>query len=134
MNFVDWCKARGAAAYPTQPRLLAEFVTGNASMGADWAESVVNDVVALNLQVGLANPAATPAVIGALTSIRSIEPPRSWPREQWAHFHALPLTTQRYVLRREAERDKEVRKLQNEVANLKRQGNKEVSHGEVATA
>lgn len=120
MNFVEWCRMRGVPAYPTQPRLLAQFIENNAKLGPDWAECVVNEIVAANLEVGLANPAATPAVIGALSALRAIDPPRSWPKDQWPHFAVLPLPTQRYLVERDTEVSKEVRRLQNQVADLKR--------------
>jgi hypothetical protein len=49
-----------------------------------------------------------------------IEPPRSWTKEAKARFEALDRDTQEYVAQREAERDREVRRVQNEAAELRK--------------
>lgn len=126
MNFVDWCKARGCTAYPTQPRLLAEFVSENANLGIDWAMRAIEETVTFNLELGLANPAATPAVIAALDKVELIERPRSWPKEQWPHFRLLPHATKKYVVARELDRDREIRRMQNSNAALKKELEKTV--------
>ena len=49
-----------------------------------------------------------------------IEPPRSWTKEARERFAALPRETQEYIAEREQERDREVRRSQNEVADAKK--------------
>jgi hypothetical protein len=46
----------------------------------------------------------------------SIEPPRSWTKEAKERWDALPPETQEYLAQREQERDREVRRSQNEAA------------------
>lgn len=45
-----------------------------------------------------------------------IEPPRSWTKEAKERWHSLPRETQEYLAQREQERDREVRRSQNETA------------------
>jgi hypothetical protein len=45
-----------------------------------------------------------------------IEPPRSWTKEAKEQWQALPRNTQEYLAQREQERDREVRRSQNEAA------------------
>lgn len=45
-----------------------------------------------------------------------IEPPRSWTKEAKERWNALPPETQEYLAQREQERDREVRRSQNETA------------------
>jgi hypothetical protein len=45
-----------------------------------------------------------------------IEPPRSWTKEAHERFASLPRETQEYVAQREQERDRELRRVQNESA------------------
>jgi hypothetical protein len=50
----------------------------------------------------------------------SIEPPRSWTKEAKERWAALPRETQEYLANREQERDREVRRSQNEAAEAKK--------------
>jgi hypothetical protein len=45
-----------------------------------------------------------------------IEPPRSWKAEEKERFSSLPRETQAYIAERETERDREIRRSQNEAA------------------
>lgn len=49
-----------------------------------------------------------------------IEPPRSWTKEAKERFAALPRDTQDYIAQREQERDREIRRTQNEVADQRK--------------
>src|SRR5689334_11811075 len=45
-----------------------------------------------------------------------IEPPRSWTKDEKERFRSLPRETQEYLAARETERDREIRRSQNEAA------------------
>lgn len=49
-----------------------------------------------------------------------IEPPRSWTKEAKEQWQALPRNTQEYLAQREQERDREVRRSQNEAAEQRK--------------
>ncbi len=49
----------------------------------------------------------------------SVEPPRSWSKEEKERFSQLPRETQEYLTRRETERDTALRRGQNEAATLR---------------
>ena len=49
-----------------------------------------------------------------------IEPPRSWTKEARERFAALPRATQEYLASREQDRDREVRRSQNEAAEQRK--------------
>jgi hypothetical protein len=49
-----------------------------------------------------------------------IEPPRSWTKEERQRFQSLPRETQEYLSVREQERDREVRRSQNEAAEARK--------------
>jgi len=53
-------------------------------------------------------------------SLPPIEPPRSWTKEAKQRFQSLPRETQEYLRVREQERDREVRRSQNEAAQARR--------------
>jgi hypothetical protein len=71
--------------------------------------------------IGLADPTQGGPVSAAVNEIAKIEPPRSWPKEHKLRFTSLPYDVKRYVAAHEAERDKVVRRAQNDAA-LARQG------------
>src|SRR5437588_12045861 len=45
-----------------------------------------------------------------------LEPPRSWTKDEKERFKSLPRETQEYLANREQERDREIRRSQNEAA------------------
>jgi hypothetical protein len=47
--------------------------------------------------------------------------PRSWPKSEWGHWDSLSRPVQRYLARREAERDRSIRNSQNHAAELRRE-------------
>jgi len=79
-------------------------------------------------QADAAPPDADPEATGATTARAEppaepapIEPPRSWTKEARERFASLPRETQEYLAQREQERDRELRRTQNEAAE-QRQG------------
>jgi hypothetical protein len=71
---------------------------------------------------GLANPVTTAIVRAALETIIKTDPPRSWPREDKVRFAELDPDIREIISKRENDRDKELRRLQNKVAaDLQRQ-------------
>ncbi len=49
-----------------------------------------------------------------------IEPPRSWTKDEKERFQSLPRETQEYIASRETERDRELRRVQNEAAETRK--------------
>jgi hypothetical protein len=56
-----------------------------------------------------------------ITAASTIEPPRSWTKDEKQLFTELPVEIQRAVSRRERDREVQLRRMQNELAELKRQ-------------
>ena len=115
-----WCAMRRARAFPVTPALLAQFVAEHAASPIEALTSAVSHIAEFDMAHGLANPAATPAVERALSAVAAIAPPRSWPKAEAARFEALPFALKRYVARREQERDRELRRAQNQAADLRK--------------
>jgi hypothetical protein len=59
------------------------------------------------------------ALVGAKVS-EMIEPPRSWGHAEKLAFLSLPPHLQRFYVKRESERDREVRRCQNELAVVRK--------------
>jgi hypothetical protein len=47
--------------------------------------------------------------------------PRSWPKSEWGHWDSLSRPVQRYLAKREVERDRSIRNSQNHAAELRRE-------------
>ncbi|MEH2508936.1 hypothetical protein V1291_000290 [Nitrobacteraceae bacterium AZCC 1564] len=119
--FAAWCEMMNVRSCPARPAVLAGFIVDlSASMPAADLVQAAADIADWHLLFGLANPAATPIVLAALDEIATVEPPRSWPKEQKHRFRALPHDLQVYIAKREKERDLALRRAQNTAAGSKR--------------
>jgi hypothetical protein len=61
-----------------------------------------------------------------LSKLSGIKAPRSWPKDSHGAFFRLPLAIQRQIVKRENDRDRAIRHLQNAdaaVAEIKRKAN-----------
>lgn len=118
--FAAWCEMMNVRSCPARPAVLAGFIVemSSAIPATDLIKAAA-DIADWHLLFGLANPAATPIVLAALNEIATVEPPRSWPKEQKHRFRALPHDLQVYIAKREKERDRVLRHAQNATARSK---------------
>jgi hypothetical protein len=73
----------------------------------------------LHDQCGLANPMQTRAARWALEQVLKIKLPRSWPKESKAMFTHLPAQIRHIIVARENDRERALRRGQNEIAEIK---------------
>jgi hypothetical protein len=133
--FAQWAKEKSLTAYPARPGVVAFYVLENIPLGIARLEAVVESISAVHEWQGVADPTASPMVSAALNQIAPITPPRSWPKEQGARFLSLPRAMQKQIAERETEREKAVRRAQNEVGKLKQELKKEQEqNGQVIAA
>jgi hypothetical protein len=64
--------------------------------------------------------AEPPAAQASPAELAPIEPPRSWTKEARERFASLPRETQEYLAQREQDRDRELRRSQNEAAEQRK--------------
>jgi hypothetical protein len=69
----------------------------------------------------LARPFESAIVNAAIERITKAQPPRSWPPEDKALWASLPVQIRFRIAEREEQRDRELRRMQNEHAELKKQ-------------
>jgi hypothetical protein len=69
------------------------------------------------------DPVKLQSVIGAMTGAdgEPIPVPRSWPKTHWDMWDALPYSLREYLSEREKDRDREIRRCQNETAAAKKE-------------
>jgi hypothetical protein len=117
--FQDWCALNNEKAHQATPALVARFVRDIAPMGISKVWREVQDVSRSFYVLGLADPTLGGPVAAAVNEISKIPAPRSWPAEEKARFLTLPFDIQSIILKRETDRDKQIRHMQNEFATLK---------------
>lgn len=118
-DFFAWCATSGVRACPAQPATIAQFILEHAALGMDELSAIAGAVAGVHQRLGLANPAATWMVDAALMRVGRVVPPRSWPDKQKARFVELPADLRDYVLQHERQREKALRRAQNEAAALR---------------
>ncbi len=117
--FTKWCELNGASACPAAPGDVARFVTDCAALGIERLWPAVQEISKMHVALGLADPTLGGFAAAAINAVANIAPPRSWPGEQKQRFRALPYDLQHYVAVHEAQRDKAIRRAQNEAANAR---------------
>jgi hypothetical protein len=118
--FGKWCIQRGVRSLPAAPIHVAAFVRDcepNAPIEKIW--EAVQEVSQSHLSNGIADPTAGGIVAETINGIAKIEPPRSWPDPLKARFKSLPYDLQVYVEKHERDREKAVRRAQNEAAQAR---------------
>lgn len=114
--FARWCELNAASWCPAAPADVARFVTDCASLGIERLWPAVQEISKAHISLGLADPTLGGVAAAAVSDVAGIPPPRSWPNERKQRFGSLPYDVQLYLASREEQRDKAVRRAQNEAA------------------
>jgi hypothetical protein len=120
--FLSWTTEKSVRYAPAKPYVVAQFILEQSATGAT-TESILRQVEAISRlhdKYGLSNPTATLAARSALEREFAIDPPRSWKAPEKEMFVTLPAEIRAAISRREKQREVEVRRLQNSVAEEKR--------------
>src|SRR5262249_505180 len=119
--FLRWCELQRVRALPARPACVAAYVRWQQDNGIARqrvAESL-EAIAALHESVAVGNPCAT-AIVRTVTGGSTIEAPRSWSKDSKVAFAELPVEIQAVIAKREHERERELRRMQNELADLKK--------------
>lgn len=118
--FVKWCELNGVTACPAAPASVARFVTDCASLGMSRLWPAVQDISRMHVSLGLADPTLGGAAASAMSAVAAIPPPRSWPGPFKQRFAALPYDIQVHLASHEAQRERALRRAQNDAASARR--------------
>ena len=139
--FIGWCEAQRVRALPARPTTVAAFMQWQIDRGVQPFETLLA-IEALHILAGQANPVATPIVRG-MTEGASVVPPRSWTKVEKEEFQLLPRHAQQVIARREQDRETNLRRGQNALAEERKrlkadaaepkaaEPKKEVENGEI---
>jgi hypothetical protein len=117
--FVRWCELNGVSWCPAAPADVARFVGDCAPLGIERVWPAVQDISKAHAALGLADPTLGGAAAAAIRDVARIDPPRSWPDDRKLRFRSLPYDLQVYVAAHEAQREKALRRAQNEAASAR---------------
>jgi hypothetical protein len=129
--FEKWCALKGQKPFGASPDIVARFVGDIAPMGIAAVWEAVQEVSRAHYMHGLASPCDGGPVAAAINEIAKIDPPRSWPAEEKHRFLTLPYDIQSYLARRQAADDALIRKLQNQIAELKKENTNVANAAEI---
>jgi hypothetical protein len=120
--FEKWCSDKSVRRLPAKPWVVAAFILDQTANGRDaqGCLALLAAIEAVHDVHSLSNPTATALVRSALESIIKSDPPRSWPEEDRASWATLPPDIRAIIARRENDRDRELRRKQNEISELKK--------------
>jgi hypothetical protein len=130
--FVKWCELNGRSPCPAAPADVARFVFDCAALGIERLWPAVQEISKLHSSVGLADPTSSGVATAAISDLAGIDPPRSWPDDRKYRFRSLPYDLQIYVAAHELQREKALRRAQNDAA-IARQKLTASQHPEVRT-
>lgn len=114
--FAKWCELNGSTWCPAAPADVARFVADGVSLGIERLWPAVQEISKVHSSLGLADPTLGGVAAVAINKVGGILPPRSWPDDRKQRFASLPYDLQVYVAAHEAQREKALRRAQNETA------------------
>jgi hypothetical protein len=117
--FVRWCELNGVASCPAAPATVARFVRDCASLGIERLWAAVQQISMMHASLGLADPTLGGVAVDAISKIAGIAPPRSWPDQHKMRFKSLPYDMQVYLAGHDAQRERALRRAQNEAASAR---------------
>jgi hypothetical protein len=119
--FANWCQLRGEVGLPASPATIGRFIDDIAVMGIEKVWDQIQQIRREHYVRELGDPTLGHGpVADALNRISGLKAPRSWRDEAKYEWGGLPYPVQLELVRREEQRDREVRRLQNELAAVKR--------------
>lgn len=118
--FGKWCIPKNIRPLPASPAHVAAFVRDcEPLIPIDKIWEAVQEISHSHLSNGLADPTAGGQVAAVINDISKLDPPRSWPAADKVRFKSLPYDLQVYVERHERDREKTLRRAQNEAAQAR---------------
>jgi hypothetical protein len=117
--FARWCELNGISFCPAAPADVARFVVDCASLGIERLWPALQEISRLHVSLGLADPTLGGTAAIAISDVAGLAPPRSWPNDRKQRFKSLPYDLQAFVAAHETQREKALRRAQNDAAIAK---------------
>jgi hypothetical protein len=118
--FARWCELNTASFCPAAPAAVARFVADCDALGIERLWPAVQEISKLHVSLGLADPTLGDPAAAAVSGVAGIQPPHAWSDKHKQRFRLLPYDLQLYIADHEQQREKALRRAQNEAAAAKR--------------
>jgi hypothetical protein len=121
-RFAIWTASRGVRKCPARPATCAAYCLAQHEMGAT-AQAILAMLAAIEAihdHHNLPNPVRTAIARAALGMIVKVDPPKSWPAADRVLFAQLDPAIRQIIADRERDRDRALRRLQNEAAESRK--------------
>jgi len=121
-NFVRWCNQQEVRSCPAKPSTVAAYIREYREH-KDREDLVLDKLAAISAihsRHGLPDPCHTTVVRTVLETMFKDEAPRSWSAPEKELFLFLPAEIRLTILRRERDREKNFRRMQNELADARK--------------
>jgi len=128
--FEHFCLTNRLQAMPASPLTVVRFLDDMKGAHIDVVWREIKKISLAHSLSGLADPTLGAPVALAVSKIANVTLPRSWNLEHKSMFGELPYPLQLYISAREQSRDTEIRRMQNEVAEMTKE--REAKNGKAA--
>ncbi|MCP2219922.1 MULTISPECIES: hypothetical protein [Bradyrhizobium] len=120
-RFHNWCRLMGHHPLPAAPLTVAAFIGDQGGLKPDLLSAEVAAIDEQHQALGYAPPGRSDVALKAFAAVHPVEPPRSWANEEKERFLRLPYDLQLVVSRREADREKELKRTYGERDRVKQE-------------
>jgi hypothetical protein len=119
--FLEFCEQQRIRPLPCRPASCAAFLQHQTDRGVskERVAETMAAVEAWHIASNWGSPIASP-VVRIVTAASTIEPPRSWSKEEKENFKTYPRDAQEKISRDAARREADFRRGQNEIAEMKK--------------
>lgn len=118
--FARWCELNAASFCPAAPVAIARFVADCDALGIERLWPAIQEISKLHVSLGLADPTLGDPASAAVSAVAGVQPPHAWSDNHKRRFKSLPYDLQLYIAGHEQQREKALRRAQNEAAAAKR--------------
>lgn len=118
--FARWCELNTEPFFPAAPQTVARFVKDCSGLGMERLWLALQDIAKMHVSIGLADPTLSGPAAAAISDVAGVTAPRSWPTEYKQRFKSLPYDIQLFIAAHEAQREKALRRAQNEAASARK--------------
>lgn len=121
-RFAQWCAGKGLRHLPAKPATVGAWIANESAAGVsvERIEDSLRAIEIAHTNQNLANPVCCPAPRNELQKIIGTEGPRSWKKSERLLFASLPPEIRSVISRRARQDELTLRRLQNEVAALRK--------------
>ena len=122
-DFALFCQNRGVVACPASPATVAAYVLSQREPKIGRLLEEIRAISSSHCSANLSDPVPTWCVTEALMKLMKPNVPQGWPENERAIFLTLPVDLQRYLIIREKNKDANLKRKFDELAEQRKKLN-----------